>query len=93
MLSELQQLAEQHWILGGIFASLLWFIAARQSLSNKRPDAAIFWQSVAIIIVSVVCGWAVAQREWLGFAFAVFVLCLEAVFLKSILEARRNQHH
>jgi hypothetical protein len=84
MLSEWSQFAERHWIVGGTLASLLWFVAARQSLSNRRADAALFWQSVAVIIMLVVCGWAVAQREWLGLAFAVVVLCIEAQLIRRI---------
>jgi hypothetical protein len=92
MLSEWSQFAERHWIVGGILASLLWFFAARQSLSNRRADAAIFWQSVAVIIVLIVCGWAVAEREWLGLAFAVAVLCIEALSIRRIYTTRGSQH-
>jgi CHASE2 domain-containing sensor protein len=92
MLSEWSQFAERHWIMGGTLASLLWFLAARQSLSNRRPDAAIFWQSVAVIIMLIVCGWAVAQREWLGLAFAVAVLCVEVLSIRRIYATRGSQH-
>jgi hypothetical protein len=79
------QFAERHWIVGGTLASLLWSLAAKQSLSNRRADAAIFWQSVTVIIMLVACGWAVAQREWLGLAFAVAVLGME----ENIYNTRR----
>ena len=92
MLSEWSQFAERHWIVGGTLASLLWFFAARQSLSNRRPDAAIFWQSVAVIIMLIVCGWAVAQREWIGLAFGVAVLCIEALSIRRIYATRGSQH-
>lgn len=92
MLSEWSQIAERHWIVGGTLASLLWFFAARQSLSNRRPDAAIFWQSVAVIIMLIICGWAVAQREWLGLAFAVAVFCVEALSIRRIYATGRSQH-
>jgi len=92
MLSEWSQIAERHWIGGGILASLLWFFAARQSLSNRRPDAAIFWQSVGVIIVLIVCGWAVAEREWLGLVFAVAVLFVEALSIRRIYATRGSQH-
>ena len=82
MLKGLLQFAEQHWIVGGTLASLLWFFAARQSISRGRSDDVMFWQVVALIIMLVVCGWAVVDREWLGFAFAVAVLYVEARSLK-----------
>jgi hypothetical protein len=92
MLSEWSQFAERHWIVGGTLASLLWFFAARQSLSKRRPDAAIFWQSIAVIIMLIVCGWAVAQREWIGLAFGVAVLCIEALSIRRIYATRGSQH-
>jgi hypothetical protein len=69
--------AAKHWVLGGIAVSLLWFVAGKQSLFNRRPDAASFWQSVAVIIVLIMCGWAVAEKEWLGLAAGVVVFYLE----------------
>lgn len=88
MLSEWTQFAQRHWVVGGIFASLLWFFAGKQSLSNGRPDAAIFWQSVAVIIALFLCGWAVAEREWLGLAFAVVIVCIEARSIRRIYATR-----
>jgi hypothetical protein len=58
VLSEWSQFAERHWIVGGILASLLWFFAGKQSLSKGRAAAAVFWQSVAVIIILLLCGWA-----------------------------------
>jgi hypothetical protein len=72
--------------------SLLWFFAGKQSLANKRPDAAIFWLSVAVVIILIACGWAVAQREWLGLAFAVAVLCIEALSIRRMYATRGGQH-
>jgi hypothetical protein len=45
MASEWSELASKHWVVGGILVSLLWFFAGKLSLSNGRPDAALFWQS------------------------------------------------
>lgn len=73
----LSAFAHQHWVLGGIAASLIWFAAGRQSLSNRRPDAAIFWQAVAVIIALIVCGWTIAEREWLGLAAGILVVYFE----------------
>jgi hypothetical protein len=36
MPSEWWQLARQHWVIGGILVSLLWFLAGKQSLSNAE---------------------------------------------------------
>jgi hypothetical protein len=90
MLKGLSQFAEQHWIVGGTLVSLLWFFAARQSISRGRTDAAIFWQIVALIIMLFVCGWAIVEREWLGFAFAAAVLCIEALSLKRRVPPTMN---
>jgi hypothetical protein len=73
----LSDLAAKHWLIGGIAVSLLWFVAGRQSVSNRTADAAIFWQSVAVIIGLIVCGWAIVEREWLGLAVAVAVVGFE----------------
>jgi len=69
--------AHQHWIVGGIVASLMWFTAGKQSLSNRRPDAAIFWQAVAVIIALILCGWAIAEREWLGLTAGILTVSFE----------------
>lgn len=76
-MSALSQIAARHWLLGGIAVSLLWFIAGRQSLSNRRADAALYWQSVAVIIGMIVCGWAIAEKEWLGVGAASAVIYFE----------------
>jgi len=73
----LSDFAVKHWLIGGIAVSLLWFLAGRQSVSNRRPDAAIFWQAVAIIIGLIVCGWAVAEKEWLGLIAGIAVVFFE----------------
>ncbi len=78
----------RHWVVGGIGASLAWFLAGRQSLSNKNPDAAIGWQCVAAIIILIVCGWAVVEKEWVGLAFALVVLYMEVRSIKRISATR-----
>ena len=60
------QFAEQHWIVGGMLASLLWFLAGRQSLGNRQPRYALLWQGIAVFIVGILCVWAVLEREWRG---------------------------
>jgi hypothetical protein len=91
MPSELSQLARQHWIIGGILVSLLWFFAGKQSLSNGRADAAIFWQSIGAVIIVMLCGWTIAEKQWLGLAFAIAVLFVEARSIKRIYAARGIQ--
>ena len=34
-----------------------WFVAGLQSFSNRKPDAAVAWQSVAVLIILILCGW------------------------------------
>lgn len=80
----LSTFAAQHWVVGGIAVSLLWFAAGRQSLSNRRPDAAIGWQVIAVIIALIVGGWTVAKKEWLGLAAIIVVLYLE---VRSIMRS------
>jgi hypothetical protein len=81
-MSTLSDLAVKHWIVGGIGASLLWFVAGRQFLSNRRPDAAIGWQAIAVIVALIVCGWTVAEREWLGLAAGLIVVFFEVRSIK-----------
>src|SRR5215467_2446978 len=61
-------LAAKYWFLGGTVASLMWFAAGRQSLSNKRPDAAIGWQAIAVIIALIVL-WPLDCRTPMGGSF------------------------
>lgn len=75
--------AHQHWILGGIGASLVWFAAGTQSLSNRRPDAAIFWQAIAVIIALILCGWTLAEREWLGLIAGMPTVYFEVRSIRS----------
>jgi hypothetical protein len=84
MRSEWRQFAEQHWVIGGILVSLLWFLAGKQSLSNGKPAAAIFWQGVGAIVILILCGWAVAERQWLGLAFGIAVLYVEVRSIRRI---------
>jgi hypothetical protein len=81
-MATLSAFAAKHWVLGGIAASLLWFAAGRQSLSKRRPDAAIFWQVIAVIIALILCGWTIAEKEWLGLGAVIVVLCLEVRSIK-----------
>jgi hypothetical protein len=47
-MSTLSNLAAKHWVIGGMAVSLLWFVAGRQSLSNRRltqPSSGSLWRS------------------------------------------------
>jgi hypothetical protein len=78
------QFAREHWVIGGLLTSLLWFFAGKQSFSNRKADFAMLWQSVAVLIVLVLCGWAVAEKEWLGLAGAIVVVYVEVRSIRRI---------
>ena len=90
-MNEWSQFAERHWISGGIFVSLLWFLAGRQSLSNRQPGYALFWQGIAVFIAAILCVWAVLEREWVGLVFGIAVLCIEAFSMRRSY-AERGPH-
>ena len=81
MLSQLSRVAERHWVVGGIFASLLWVLAGRQYLRQRQPGTAVAWQCIGAIILLILCGWAIKEKEWVGLVFAVVVFVVE---LRSI---------
>jgi len=89
--SALSEFGAQHWVIGGIAASLAWFLAGQQSFSNKKLDAAIAWQCVAVIIILALCGWAAVKGEWLGFIVAAGVLYIEVRSIRSILVMQRQR--
>jgi hypothetical protein len=70
-------LAAKYWFLGGVAVSLIWFAAGRQSLSNKRPDAAIGWQAIAVIIALIVSGRSMVEHQWLGVLIGIGTVWLE----------------
>ena len=86
-MSTFANLAAEHWVLGGIAVSLLWFVAGRQSLSNGRRDAALFWQVIAVITAVILCGWSVAERYWLGLVTGVALVFFEVRWIRAILSA------
>jgi energy-converting hydrogenase Eha subunit B len=91
-MNEWSQFAERHWIVGGIVASLLWFLAGRRSLLNRQPGSALFWQGIAVFIVAVLCVWAVLEREWIGLGLGIAVLCFETFSMRRSYAARGDQH-
>ena len=81
----LSNFAAKHWVVGGLAVSALWFLAGKQSVSNRRPDAAIPWQCVAVLIILITAGWAIAEKEWLGLAVAIAVLYAEVQAIRRLL--------
>jgi len=91
MLTGWSEFAERHWALGGILASLLWFLAGKQSFSNRKADAAIGYQLVAVAILLIMGAWAIAKGEWLGLAAALAVLYVEVRSIHRGLNRRGKQ--
>jgi hypothetical protein len=87
----LSNFAAEHWAIGGIVASLAWFVAGQQSFSNRNPDGAIAWQCVAVMIVVIAGGWGIVKGEWFGLTAAAGVLFVELRSIRRILMARRKQ--
>jgi len=88
----LSSLAAKYWYLCGVGVSLLWFVAGSQSLSNRRPDAAIGWQAIAVIIAFIVSGRAAVDREWLGVVAGIVTVYFEVRSIKRSMsdKAARN---
>lgn len=84
------QLAQQHWIFGGILASLLWFLAGRQSQSNRQAGYAAFWQGIALFIALVLCAWAALEEQWIGLIAGIAVLSVEALLMRRF-HAKRGR--
>jgi hypothetical protein len=87
----LSELAARYWYVGGIAVSLIWFVAGKQSLSNKRPDAAIGWQAIAVIIALIVSGRSIVEKQWLGLALGVIAVFLEVRSIRRSTLARLGQ--
>lgn len=77
----------EHWIAGGIICSLVWFLAGKQSAAGPRPENAIFWYAGGVLVLVAMCGWAVADGEWLGFASGVLILLFEIWWAKRAPKA------
>jgi hypothetical protein len=84
----LSNLAAKYWFVGGIGVSLLWFVAGKQSLSNRKPDAPIGWQAIAVIIGLIVCGRTIVDREWFGLVAGIVAVYFE---VRSIWRSTLSQ--
>lgn len=82
--------ADKHWIIGGIVASLLWVAAGWQFFSHRERKSAIEWVSVGIVIIAIMCGWAAAEREYVGLLCGIAVLCLEAWLLMRVIRREKR---
>lgn len=87
----MSELLTRHWVIGGLLASLLWFLAGQQSLSNKKPDNAIAFQRVAVFLIVALCAWSVVEGEWLGLVCGLAVLYFEIRSIRRILAIQTNR--
>jgi hypothetical protein len=78
----LSDLASKYWYIGGTGVSLIWFAAGKQSLSNRRPEVAIGWQAIAVIIALIVCGRSIVERQWFGAAIGIVAAWLEVRWIR-----------
>ena len=84
----LSDLAARYWYICGVGVSLIWFAAGKQSLSNRRPDAAISWQTIAVIIALMVLGRSIIERQWFGAVIGIIAASLEVRSIRrSILHS------
>lgn len=78
-------------------ASLVWFLAGRQTLSNttmearKKLDAALVWQCVAVLLIIILCVKTVLDSQWLGFACGFAVLIFEIRSIRQTLSTQDQQ--
>jgi hypothetical protein len=82
--------AAKYWFVCGVAVSLLWFAAGRQSLSNRRPDAAIGWQVIAVIITLIVCGRSAFEGQRLGLALGIIAVFFEVRSIKRFFDSARG---
>lgn len=75
--SAITELVQRHWVIGGIGASLLWFVAGEKSEHNIGP----VWRGVGVAILLAVCGWCIAEQEWAGLVGGIAVLCIEVYWI------------
>jgi hypothetical protein len=57
-------------------------------LQTESMILAVLWQSVGVLIVLIVGGWAIVQKEWLGIVAVIAVLYVE---VRSIRRALASQ--
>ena len=89
--SALSNFGAQYPGIAGTVASLAWYLAGRQSFSNKKPDTAVAELCAAVMIVIIAGGWATVKGDWFGLVAAVGVLYIEVRSIRRILIAQRHQ--
>ena len=87
MAGALAGFAVRHWIAGGIATSLLWFLAGKESSHGTGP----VWRGVGVAILVTVCGWCIAEREWLGLAAGIVVLYCEIHYIRRLRSRTTSQ--
>lgn len=87
----LSELAARYWYVCGISVSLIWFAAGKQSVSNKRPDLAIGWQVIAVMIALIVVARALVEKQWFGVAIGVVGVFLEVRLIRRSTLASSRQ--
>ena len=92
VLNQLSAFAERHWIVGSFLTSLFWFAAGKQSFSNGKSQAAIFWQGIGALIILTLCIWTIKEKEWVGVAAAVVILIIEVRSIRRIVGTLGSSH-
>jgi len=87
MTRTLAEFAVRHWIAGGIATSLLWFFAGKESRHGIGP----VWRGVGVAILVTLCGWCIAEREWLGLAIGIVVLYWEIQYIRRLKRRMTSQ--
>jgi hypothetical protein len=87
MAGTLAGFAAKHWIAGGIATSLLWFLAGKESSHGIGP----VWRGVGVVILATLCGWCIAEREWLGLAAGIGVLYWEIHYIRRLRSRAPSQ--
>jgi hypothetical protein len=77
MSNGLSDFATKHWIVGGAVASLLWLWGGKQYAEKSKWGVAVSCQCIAVVIIVMVAGWTVAERQWAGVALAIFIFAME----------------
>ena len=80
----LTSFAAQHWVFGGIVTSLVWFWAGKQN-AKFSAFAVISWLAIALIILLIVLGRGVIERQWAGVGIGLLVLFYEIHGLARVI--------
>lgn len=87
-MSEFWKFLTEHPEVAGIGSSLIWFMAGRQSISNGKPENAIFWESGGFLIALATCIYTLKTQEWVGLTFGVTLIVAEILW---VIRERRSR--